>query len=102
MRGAHWVLQAHHNAIVERATGWRGRPIVSSLEIVMRFSGYISAAARQLISQLNEISSKSGVVQVIIRLLYSTVKLAFVVIVPPGVVMVMGPVVAPAGTVAHR
>jgi len=68
----------------------------------MRFSGYISAAARQLISQLNEISSKSGVVQVIIRLLYSTVKLAFVVIVPPGVVMVMGPVVAPAGTVAHR
>lgn len=32
---------------------------------------------------------------------YSTVKLASVVYVPPGVVTVMGPVVAAAGTVAH-
>jgi hypothetical protein len=32
---------------------------------------------------------------------YLTVKLAVVVLVPPGVVTVIGPVVAPAGTLAH-
>ena len=32
---------------------------------------------------------------------YSTVKVASVVNVPPGVVTVIGPVMAPAGTVAH-
>jgi hypothetical protein len=32
---------------------------------------------------------------------YGTVKLALVVIVPPGVTMVIGPVAAPAGTVAY-
>ena len=32
---------------------------------------------------------------------YSTVKAASVVCVPPGVATVIGPVVAPAGTVAH-
>jgi len=78
------------------------RPFLGGTVVKLKGGGHAARAATYIsgwggaVDCLLGDTSKPGLVR-----LYFTVKLAAVVLVPPGVVTVIGPLVAPSGTVAQ-